>query len=77
MHIITTQHPEFGKGYFIGFENGSPVFQSCYDKRVKDYRDFRNAGKQLSRITAMPNLEGETYAIESTLQNEYFTSRYK
>lgn len=71
MFVITTQNPVFGKGFFVGFgKDGFPRFQSCLDKRVKDYKSHRNAQKQLARIRDMP-VEFEdkaTYDIESVLK---------
>lgn len=71
MLIITTQNPEFGKGFFTGFnKEGFPCFQSCFDKRVKDYKAARNARKQLARIQKMPVAfeDKATYDIESVLK---------
>ncbi len=68
MLIITTQNPEFGKGFFTGFnKEGFPCFQSCYDKRGKGYKTDQNAQKQLARIKEMPVAfkDKATYDIES------------
>ena len=65
MHIIITDHPSLGRGYYTGNKKGCPCFQKCYDRSVKDYRTLRGAEKQLARIKAAPGDEGETYGIKS------------
>ena len=65
--IITTKHPEFGKGYFCGFKNGHPYFQSGIDCFAKRYATIRNANKQLQRILDhSPDSPGEDTKVEST-----------
>jgi len=70
MLVITTQSPTFGRGFFLGFDKeGNAHFQSCYDHRVKTYKAYRNAAKQMARIMASPGADedGTTYDIVSTV----------
>ena len=68
--VIVAQHPDLGTGFFTGFQDGSPYFQSVLDKRVKVYRNIRNAGKQLARIKQGSPDDPATYEIQSTIALE-------
>jgi hypothetical protein len=67
LFIITTQNPEFGRGYFAGFgKDGYPRFQSCANGWVKVYKTFAGAVKQLERIqnTRVSFTDTAAYGIE-------------